>query len=172
MLIVVDQEARAAVGEDGGNLVRGEPRAQWHQDAGSLAGGEEEVEELHPVVREECHPVAGNDTQPPQGERGARRALVELAIRQAQSRLDDDQGRGVGGQPGALAQDVGRDHPAGLAGLAGLAAPAGRGGGGGPARSFSSAATNAGAHSSCGMWPQCSRSVSRPAGSSASMRSA
>ncbi len=166
---VVEQGAKPGVVHDVRELGGRQPRAERDENDPRLAGREEGVEILDPVVRENPDTVAFREAQVLAPEAGAaHRPVVELAIRPASASGHFDKSRLVRGEASSLAQEIGVDHPAASSGAVSTSAVAG----GSSARISFRWWANASGHSYCGMWPQRSMVVKRARGSSAAIRSA
>ena len=108
---VVDERAHAGIAHHEGELVRGQAGAERHDDDAALAGGEEVVQELDPVVSEEADALAFGQAEPiPPGDGASSRAGVELAVGEPFAGRDEDQRDLLRRQPRALAEDVTVQH--------------------------------------------------------------
>ena len=78
-----DQDGRAAVVQDVGELLWREPPVERHADRAELCDGKEALDEFDAVHQQERHAVALLDTERAQRVRGAVAALVHLGVREA-----------------------------------------------------------------------------------------
>ncbi len=78
--LVADERAGARVLEDVAHLGRGQPPVDRHGDGAQVVGGEERLEELGTVVREQRHDVARTDAAPGQAARQCGHPAGHLCI--------------------------------------------------------------------------------------------
>ena len=76
-----DDRVHPCVVDDEGELRPGQAEVQRDKNRAQLAAGEEHLEELGHIDRENCHPVAVTDTEVGKRRRTAVHLLVQLAIR-------------------------------------------------------------------------------------------
>jgi len=103
---IVQEEPRAAVGEDGRELRGGLAPVERHQDRGRLAAGEQHLEKGRRVVAEDRDPLAGGDAEPLECRRTTLGAIVEGGEGEAPAAVRLLEGDRLGRQLGTLGGEI------------------------------------------------------------------
>ncbi len=110
--ILMQQDQGSAVAGDELQLGGGQPPVERDQDRPQAGAGEEGLEDVCCVLREECHPFSGSDAAAGQPCRQPPYSLVQVAVRQGQLAVVIDEGSLVGPDVGVVGDPVvgGRRH--------------------------------------------------------------
>ena len=104
---IVQEQLRAAVGEDGRQLRRRLAPVERHQDRAGLAAGEQHLEERRRVVAQDGDALAGGDAHPLQRRRAALGPVVEGGEGDPAARRPPPRTRSASGDElGALGREI------------------------------------------------------------------
>ena len=103
---IVQEEAGAAVGEDGRQLRGSLAPVERHQDRARLAAGEQHLEEGWRVVAEDRDPLAASDAEPLQRRGATLGAIVERGEGEAAACVVLLEGDRLGRELGALGGEI------------------------------------------------------------------
>ena len=108
--VAVENRPRLAVAEDVGDLLRGEPGGQRHDQSAELEDRRHRLDQLDPVRHGERDPVAAAD--PARGERVGQPVAARVEPGEGQAAVSADQRDLVGIAPRVLREQGGELHPA------------------------------------------------------------